>query len=245
MDAQLDLFRESYRLREKISAQARQVRIEVRSAEDVVLVIPRTVPRIEALAFLRSREDWIRDKLALMATRESTPPPPPARWDGADRIFLRGVETKVELVPATLRQVSVRMEAESITVFCPPALRGNHAKLARALREELIHQARLDAKRWLDIEAARLGVRYNELQIHDPKTLWGSCNPGAVICLSWRLVMAPPAVLRYVVVHELCHLVHMNHSARYWALVERQFPNYGVQKDWLRLNGHRLHSSLS
>ena len=245
MIQQFPLFRDDYRLREKVSPKARNIRLEVRPGAEVVLIYPRFVPRIEALAFLRSREDWIRIKLLELEQRaQANPPPPPARWDGSDRIPLRGVETQIEIVPASLRQVSLRSEPGKLTLFCPPALQSETAKLERVLRRDLQQQARNDARRYLDAEAARLEVQYHGLRINDPQTLWGSCNPTGTICLSWRLLLAPPAVFHYVAVHELCHLVHRNHSERFWALVARQLPDYETHKRWLREHGASLHQVL-
>lgn len=243
---QFELFREDYRLREKPSPKARNIRVEVRPGREVVLVYPRWVPRAEALSFLRSREDWVREKLAEFARQEAADPPPPAaRWDGTDELLLRGQLVPVCVEPASLRQITVRIEPDMVTLFAPRERLAEPARLALALRRELIAQAQRDARRLLDEEAPRLGVQYRDLKIHDPQTLWGSCNPGGVICLSWRLVLAPPEVFRYVVIHELCHLVHDDHSMRFWNLVGRQMPDYATHKHWLRERGQRLHHYLA
>lgn len=240
---QFELFREEYRLREKISTRARSIRIEIRPGPEVLLVCPRFVARSEALNFLRSREDWIRRKIEQLA-QQHIPLVAPARWDGSDEIFLRGVRHGVQVVPASVRRISLRLDAQQITLFCPPALRTQAPALERALKRELRQQALLDARRYLESEAQRLGVSFRQLRINDPRTLWGSCNPSGTICLSWRLVMAPPPVFHYVAVHELCHLVQRNHSARFWALVRRQLPDYEEHKRWLREHGASLHQHL-
>ncbi len=242
---QYELFREDYRLREKLSAKARNLRIEVRPDREVVLVYPRGVARSEALAFLRSRAEWVRAKLNEFAVREAEhPPPPEARWDGSDELLLRGVAMPLRVQAASLRQISIRFDTEAVMLFAPAPLLQQPRKLAQALRRELMHQALLDARRLLEVEAARLGVRYSQLKINDPQTLWGSCNPGGVICLSWRLVMAPPEVFRYVVVHELCHLLHADHSARFWTCVAQQMPEFAQHRHWLRERGQHLHLHL-
>lgn len=242
---QFELFRDDYRLREQPSTRARNIRVEVRPGREVVLVYPRWVPRAEALAFLRSRESWVRDKLAEFAVREAAcPAPPPARWDGTDEILLRGAAVPVCVEAATLRQIQVRVEPEVITLFAPAALRDNAHKLELALKRELMHRAQIDARRLLDEEATRAQLRWSSLSIADPQTQWGSCGPTGAIALSWRLVMAPVPVFRYVVVHELCHLAHMNHSPRFWGLVERQMPDYEIHKRWLHDHGQRLHHYL-
>ena len=89
-------------------------------------------------------------------------------------------------------------------------------------------------------EAARLGVRYERIRIGGQRTLWGSCSSRGTLSFNWRLVLAPPEVLDYVVVHELCHLRVPNHSRRFWALVERQRPHWREQRAWLREHGPEL-----
>jgi len=242
---QIELFRDDYRFEERISAKARNIRLEVRPDRSVVLVYPRWTPRAEALAFFRSRESWVREKLVELEQQAAAyPPPPPQRWDGQDFIHLRGQTLPLRLEPARLRSASVRIEPTRVVVFAPPEWRGQARKLDQALRQAMIHQARLDARQHLDAWAPAIGVRYRELRINDPQTLWGSCNPGAVICLSWRLVMAPPEVFRYVAVHELCHLVHLDHSPRFWGLVRKHMPDYEAHKAWLRDHGQQLHGWL-
>lgn len=245
LNPQLNLFRDDYRLREKVSTRARNIRIEVRPQREVVLVYPRWVARAEALAFLRSRDAWVRGKLAEFDAREAHHPlPPPARWDGTDEILWRGRLVPVFIEPATLRQIQVRVEPERMTVFAPAQACDQGHKLELVLKRELMRHASSEARRILDVEAGRLGVSWAGPAIADPQTQWGSCAPDGTVSLSWRLVMAPPAVLRYVVVHELCHRLHMDHSARFWSLVAQQMSGFAEQKAWLRDHGQRLHHYL-
>ena len=89
-------------------------------------------------------------------------------------------------------------------------------------------------------EAERLGVAYRRIRIGGQRTLWGSCSPGGTLSFNWRLVLAPFAVLDYVVVHELCHLRFLDHSRRFWGLVEGRRPHWREQRDWLREHGPEL-----
>lgn len=88
--------------------------------------------------------------------------------------------------------------------------------------------------------AGLLGVDYNTITIRDQKTRWGSCSSKGNLSFSWRLILAPPKVLDYVVVHELCHRLEMNHSPRFWALVESMIPDYKTHRKWLKENGEKL-----
>jgi predicted metal-dependent hydrolase len=84
------------------------------------------------------------------------------------------------------------------------------------------------------------GFEPTRIRIAGQRTRWGSCSPSGTVSLNWRLALAPPAVLDYVVVHELCHLQEPNHGPRFWGLVERRRPHHRAPKRWLRDNGHAL-----
>jgi predicted metal-dependent hydrolase len=90
-------------------------------------------------------------------------------------------------------------------------------------------------------EAPRLGVEYARIGIRDPRTRWGSCSSSRNLSFSWRLVIAPSDVLEYVVVHELCHLRELNHSKRFYRLLDEARPGWRVQAAWLREHGPELH----
>lgn len=81
---------------------------------------------------------------------------------------------------------------------------------------------------------------YSSIAIRDQKTRWGSCSSRGTLSFNWRLMLAPPKVLDYVVVHELCHLEHMNHSRDFWACVEAILPDYKLYRTWLKEHGHEL-----
>ena len=88
--------------------------------------------------------------------------------------------------------------------------------------------------------AKRIGVTYRRLRTGDQRTLWGSCSPRGTLSFNWRLVLAPFEVLDYVIVHELCHLQVLDHSQRFWQLVEQHRPHWRIQRDWLRMHGPEL-----
>ena len=84
------------------------------------------------------------------------------------------------------------------------------------------------------------GGSYDRITIRDQKTRWGSCSARGTLSFNWRLMLAPPAILDYVVVHELCHLTHMNHSAAFWQKVESVYPDYRTARKWLKDHGQEL-----
>ncbi|WP_461206713.1 M48 family metallopeptidase [Clostridium sp. DL1XJH146] len=111
---------------------------------------------------------------------------------------------------------------------------------------------KLELIRWFKIEASRVinnrvahyqnivGVRPIKVKSKEQKKRWGSCTSTGNVLFNWRLIMAPVDVIDYVVVHELCHLIHMNHSKDFWSLVQHIMPDYDIKKKWLKENGFKL-----
>jgi predicted metal-dependent hydrolase len=226
---------------EKTHARARYIRVSVNAAGEVLLTIPRYASKAEARGFLASRVEWVLQQRAKLAARGGVQRLRLA-WDGEDRLPLRGADVPLHWTKATLARPQVRLSAEAITVFAPGSTRPE--QLARALKVTLMREARLEAEDLLNFEAHRLGVQWMQLRIGDPRTQWGSCTRSGDISLSWRLLLAPPEVFRYVVIHELCHLPHPDHSPRFWALVAQQMPAFSTHRDWLKRYGAGLHRWL-
>jgi hypothetical protein len=229
--------------RQRISRRARHIRIEIAADGQVWLIIPRRVPQAAAYAFLQDRSAWIQRALAHLRAQNIQWGSHQLRWDGNDSVPLQGRDIAVHLMPSEVARPRVRI-GEAIEVFAPLRLRRTPELLDAALARVLRERARQEATRLLDEGAAPLGVRYQGPRIADQRSLWGSCTPRGLISLNWRLILAPTDVFRYVVVHELCHIRHANHSPRFWQLLERQLPDYASWRSWLRVNGARLQAVL-
>ena len=123
-----------------------------------------------------------------------------------------------------------QLATEQPPTLRPPSL--TEAQGRRLAREQIVETA--------DRESPRIGVRYSRIAIRDTRSRWGSCSSKGSLSFTWRLALAPRRILDYVVVHELCHLVHMDHSRRFWSLVERVRPDFRVERDWLNDHGWEL-----
>ena len=89
--------------------------------------------------------------------------------------------------------------------------------------------------------AARLGLTVRRVTVRDQSSRWGSCSTTGMLSFSWRLILAPSQVLDYLAAHEVAHLVEMNHSAKFWRLVQRICPDHESAKAWLDIHGADLH----
>jgi predicted metal-dependent hydrolase len=109
-----------------------------------------------------------------------------------------------------------------------------------SLDEWYREQARTEVTRAAEREAMRLEVTYTRVTIRDQLTRWGSCSKGGALSFNWRLILAPPAILNYVVVHELCHRIRHDHSREFWACVAAARPTYEEERAWLADHGPEL-----
>jgi len=101
-------------------------------------------------------------------------------------------------------------------------------------------QARVELARTVPREAQRLDVTFTRITVRDQLTRWGSCSRAGALSFNWRLILAPPAILTYVVVHELCHRVHHDHSAGFWEALAAARPTYHEERAWLAEHGPEL-----
>jgi len=109
------------------------------------------------------------------------------------------------------------------------------------VRDFLKREAKRDLETASRASASALGVDIKRVSVRDQSSRWGSCSSTGVLSYSWRLILAPPFVLGYLAAHEVAHLIEMNHSRRFWRLVDRICPDMDRAKAWLDVHGADLH----
>lgn len=203
--------------------RARRLVLRVGSAaEGPVLTMPLRTSLAEARTFALDHEAWLRRHLA--ARPERVP-------------VAEGVTLPVAGEPTRVEAGAVRYRHDPGLLVVPGPAARVPAQAAAFLRE----MARRTCIEAVQRHAASLGLRHRRITLRDPRGRWGSCNAAGDLMFSWRLAMAPPQVLDYVAAHEVAHLAEMNHSRRFWALVERLMPGYAEPRAWLRREGAGLH----
>ena len=152
-----------------------------------------------------------------------------APYGVSNREIKEFVDRQSEWINAHLTKMKARQKAAERI----PPLSEEEEKLAREKAREVLTDR-------TDYYADILNVTYGRISIRDQKTRWGSCSREGNLNYNWRLILAPAAVLDYVVVHELCHRKQMNHSSAFWREVERVMPDYRQKEKWLKDNGWML-----
>jgi hypothetical protein len=211
----------------RVSARARRIRILV-SGAGVEVVVPRDARKRDVDRALAAHADWIARTRARLAAR------PRLGLDRPGSVWIDGAPVPVDAVAGS--RVRVERTAGGIRVHGPDAAARDRG-LARWCRTAAA--ARLSAL--TAFEGARLGARPRRVQVRAQRSRFGSYTPATgTLTLNWRLMIAPLEVQRYVVVHELSHIVRADHSPAFWALVAQALPGYAEQRSWLRVHGAEL-----
>lgn len=220
------------------------VTIDVRrahGAKRMTLRIPpgdaNPVLTIPARASLKSVEPFVRQQQAWLAARLAERHPVAPLQDGA-LVPFRGVLHRI------IWQGSARGTVREGTIGGEPTLfvQGRIEHLPRRVEDFFRRAARADLEAAVADFSARIGKRPTAIRIKDTRAQWGSCTPSGVLSFSWRLVLAPPSVLRYVAAHEVAHLIELNHSDAFWRLNAKLDPEHAKARAWLKANGRALHA---
>ena len=199
------------------------------SVREPVATIPARGDLAEAKRFIERHAGWLKARLDALPA--ATP-----LVDGA-LVPLRGVMLTLRHRPGR-GVVHVEGVGENALLVVP----GDAAHSARRVTDFLKREARADFEAATRCHAAALGVTVKAIRLGDPASRWGSCSTTGTIAYSWRVVMAPPYVLDYLVAHEVAHLKEMNHSPRFWKLVRQLCPGMDAAKSWLTHHGASLHA---
>lgn len=210
----------------RVSTRARRWRLTV-TANVVEVVLPEG-SRLHPERILQQYADWIIEKQAKQKKRQ-------ARLDKhalpEDQLLYHGKPVILEIRQANLlekQQVTHSMGRIRVVAGKLPGPRVLQKWLARQTEEAVLKQ--------INLRAAQMGVRPGSLSIRNQRTRWGSCSSRGALSFNWRLIMAPPEVLDYVVVHELAHMKEQNHSKAFWKIVSQYSPDYLKHRQWLKQN---------
>jgi predicted metal-dependent hydrolase len=224
---------ETYRISLRRIVSARRFTLRVRAAtQDVVLTMPARGSLTEAKSFAYRHAAWIGAKLRRLPEKIPFLP--------GEIIPLRGLLHEIAHCPA--RRGGVWIEAGAPGMGSTPLIcvSAGLPFVPRRVRDYLFNEARRDLEAAVASHAKKLGADPRRVTLRDTTSRWGSCSSSGALSFSWRLIMAPAFVLDYLAAHETAHLLHMNHSAAFWAAVARLAPQVDHAEAWLKAHGSGL-----
>ena len=209
------------------SVKAKHLRFQISASNGFVVVAPRHYHLDDLPQMLRTKRSWILKNITRCNTH-----PIPFHSDNigtGDNIPYLGQQYQVCLNSNYHSKCNVRLEDNAFLIEGECA---NDA--AAALKQWLNGQAHAYIKQRTSELAASLGVSYNRIFIRSQRTRWGSCSSMGNISLNWKLIMFPPRIIDYVIIHELAHLRVMGHGKAFWDVVAAHCPDWRACRQWMR-----------
>ena len=212
----------------QVSKRARRVALRLDSAKRVMkLVVPEKFSMKKAKKFALEHQGWIREKIAEL--------PDPIKLEHGAVIPILGQDRTIFVTHKHDTKITrVHLQESALLVET------NQADPAKRILRYLKNESRQTLGNLAREKAQSINKNIRSIQIRDTKTRWGSCGPDGTISFSWRLIFAPWSAMDYVVAHEAAHLVHMDHSKKFWNLCESLSEDYTSGKKWIRKNGNDL-----
>jgi predicted metal-dependent hydrolase len=211
--------------------QARRYTLRIQATtREVVLTIPPRGTVKEACAFAQKHGGWIAARLGRL----------PEAVPFADGVVvpLRGVPHRITHRGDVRGTVWTETGAGGEALLC---VAGLVPHIGRRVGDFLRREAKRDLEAASRRYAAALGLGFRRVTVRDQSSRWGSCSTTGMLSFSWRLILAPCEVLDYLAAHEVAHLIEMNHSPKFWRLVQRICPHHQGAKAWLDVHGADLH----
>ncbi|MGA9658293.1 MAG: SprT family zinc-dependent metalloprotease [Asticcacaulis sp.] len=221
---------DGYRLRLKVNARAKRISLRMDSKTgEAVVTAPRASHLKDAVAFARSRHDWIIEHRHKQPERIGFSP--------GVTLSIRGHAVILAERPGVISARPVQMADGTWQLVSSGDARTYSRRIERYLRQQALKVLQAETDRYAGI----LGVSGVKISLFDARGRWGSCTPSRkTIRYSWRVIMAPVEVLSYLCAHECAHLKHPDHSDRFWAEVTHLFGDYKPARKWLKTEGHSL-----
>ncbi|MFA6040689.1 MAG: SprT family zinc-dependent metalloprotease [Methylophilus sp.] len=202
--------------------------------DGLVVHAPKRIFAYQLNQVLQEKSQWIQNKLALRrANKVET-----VSWQDGEYLLYLGRYIQLKIQAHTSNKAPMFANDQLL-------LQTTQVENITLVQRKVVHwyqkQAMLDFGRRLEVFAAKLGVATPPFALSNARSRWGSCNSRGEIRLNWRLLQATPAVINYVICHELAHLKEMNHSAKFYAVLERLFPEHKSVEKELKLLSAQLH----
>ena len=203
--------------------------------EKVQVRVPKTLSDVRIHDLIHKRSPWIKKKFK---EAELGPSSRPKEYVSGETFSYLGRHYRLKVIHGST--TTIKLKGACLEAHVPNTHKDRQKAVQSLLRdwyrEHALKRLQEKSKRFSKV----IGVEPVSVSIKDYKARWGSCSVKGDISFNWRIIIAPHAIVDYVVVHELCHLLEHNHSARFWKHVERNIPDYRERREWLKQWGGSL-----
>jgi predicted metal-dependent hydrolase len=197
---------------------------------------PKDTPEEDVLQAVEEKWDWIQQKVKEMHDRSLGPKK--KVYDHGESFLYLGNEYPIQVSQdSTIKQDYVVFEEDKLQIIVNQL---EDEKIKQALKRFYYQQCKLLVERSIKSYQSHFKMKPRSIRISDNNTNWGTCDFKQQLTFNWKLAMAPQQVLDYVVVHEMCHMVHLNHDRSFWRLVGKIMPDYKKQENWLALSSWKM-----
>lgn len=228
------------------SQRAKKTRIIV-TTEKIEVVAPLRVSERNIHHFVKKQQEWVVSAIEKIAkNRQAIKSLAPEKYIDGVSVPFKGEQKKIQLKYTASKKVIVEFDQQVITINLPEADRKiDHQQLIRsALIDWMKQQAVKEVTSIVDEYAEKYNLHPRFIRVKTQKSRWGSCGVRNDININWLLILTPPKVMEYVVIHEICHIRERNHSANFWLLVGKYCSDYKVHRLWLKKNGRSIMQGL-
>lgn len=223
----------------KRSSRARLVWLRIKPQVGLTVTIPRNYQIKQIPAFLKTNSAWILRHLAKY--EKESKEAPETQTPNMDSISYLGNRLTITTVHNQRDLPSIKLESNKLIINLDDSgKQTTYPALERWMKEQSVRLIVQKVKQFSSL----IGVVFNRIMIRDQRSRWGSCSHLKNLSFNWRLIMTPEPVMDYVVIHELCHLKEMNHSAAFWALVTQFCPQWRERRKWLNKHSKELRISF-
>ena len=225
-----------------IRSNRKTMGIIIEPEKNIIVRSPKKTSDEKIREVLKKKTSWILDKLKEM--EKIKPAPKKKEFMTGEKLPYLGRRYRLEVSPAEITKTEVKLYQGKFIINYPKKLDEDEKKRIEEIRAALIEWYREHAKEKINERVEKykdkLDVEPNNIVVKKQKKRWGSCSSKGNLNFNWKIVMAPMSIVDYLVVHELTHLVHDNHSREFWATVGSIIPDVKDKREWLKINGRRL-----
>lgn len=218
------------------STKRKTIGVQIHFEHGLVVRVPSKLKIQFIEKFLKRKQKWIINKMDVV--QRNTPDKVIRDFSQGEKLLFLGSEYEITHIPISGKRIKVNI-VKNVFEICHPEdfnFQLNGIKIKNMIKKWYKQEAEKVINERISFYKNKLSVKPLGIKIRSYKSRWGACRENGQITFNWKLVQAPIPIIDYVVVHELSHLVHLNHSKEYWDLVQKHSPDYIAHKNWLKNN---------